>query len=443
MRIRLAVSSILLLGFVAGFFSAGELLPESVRVLRRPYRLGLDLLGGTHLVYRADFSAFRGQSRSEAMAGLRDVIERRVNLFGVAEPVVQVLRAGDDWRLIVELAGVRDIAEAIRQIGKTPFLEFREARSEEETKTILAAWERGERTGEDPYFVPSLLTGQYLARAELQFDSTTNAPLIGVSFNAEGESLLAALTERNIGKPIGIYLDGALLSAPIVREQISGGKAQITGQFTVPEARELVRNLNAGALPVPISLLSQQSVGASLGEDTLSRSLSAGLFGFAAVSLFMLLWYRLPGLVAVIALLSYVAFVLSLFKLIPVTLTAAGIAGFILSVGMAVDANVLIFERMKEELLLGRNLGEAIGEGFSRAWTSIRDSNVTTIISAAILFWFGTSIVQGFALTLGIGVVISMLTAITVSRTFLLAVVTPRLERYRWLFLSGIARSNK
>ena len=445
--IRIAAIGMLILGALAGFFAVADGIPglANVPVLRaaiKPFRLGLDLKGGTQLLYRADFTNFQGGSRGEAMAGLRDVIERRVNLFGVTEPVVQVVSAGDEYRLIVELAGVRDIREAIQLIGETPYLEFKEPRSPEETEAIRAAQAQGERLNEDPFFLSSDLTGRYLKRAELQFDATTNAPLIAVEFNDEGASIFEAMTARNIDKPIGIYLDGAPLSAPIVEEAITGGKAQITGQFTLPEARDLVRRLNSGALPVPITLVNQQSIEASLGAESLASGLKAAFYGFLAVAAFMIFWYRVPGLLAVVALLIYAAIVLSLFKLIPVTLTAAGIAGFVLSVGMAVDANILIFERMKEELRRGRDLDLAVHEGFDRAWTSIRDSNVSSLITASILYWLGTSVVKGFALTLGIGILISMFSAISVSRTFLRAAVTPALARHPWFFLSGFVRSS-
>ncbi len=439
-RVRLAALLVLLLGVIAGFFAAADFLPAGIpgrARLHRPYRLGLDLIGGTHLLYRADFSNFKGGSKADAMAGLRDVVERRVNLFGVTEPVVQVEAQGDEYRLIVELAGVRDIREAIRLIGETPFLEFREPRDAEGTQAILDARALGERVDEDPYFQPAELTGRYLERAELVFDPTTNTPLISVTFNNEGAELFRALTARNIGRPLGIYLDQTILSAPIVQEEIGGGKAQITGKFSVTEARDLVRRLNSGALPVPITLVNQQSVEASLGAESLGRSLWAALIGSLAVAAFMILWYRLPGLLAVLALLIYAGLVLTIFKLIPVTLTAAGIAGFVLSIGMAVDANILIFERTKEELRGGKALEAAIAEGFGRAWTSIRDSNVSSLITAVILYWLGTSVVRGFALTLGIGILISMFSAISVSRTFLLAIVTPRLERAQVLFRSG------
>lgn len=436
---------VILLGALAGFFAFAEKIPNLERIpvlgnVVRHYRLGLDLAGGTHLLYHADFSNFKGSSRREAMDGLRDVIERRVNLFGVTEPVVQVETSGGEHRLIVELAGIKDIREAIRLIGETPFLEFREVRSEDETKGLLERKSKGEAITDDPYTIPTELTGRLLKRAELQFDSTTNAPLISVEFNSEGVGLFEGITEKNIGKPLAIFLDGAPISSPVVREKISGGKAQITGKFTIKEARDLVRRLNSGALPVPITIINQQSVESALGAESLAQSLKAVLAGFIVVVVFMIFWYRLPGVIAVFALLIYAVIVLSLFKLIPVTLTAAGIAGFVLSLGMAVDANILIFERLKEEALGGKDLEEATREGFRRAWTSIRDSNVSSLITAIILYWLGTSVVRGFALTLALGVLVSMFSAISVSRTFLLAVVTSKPGRHKGLFLSGFGR---
>ena len=450
-RFRISTIIILLVGIIAGFFAGTTFFPNSriahffgklpvLRAFPWPYHLGLDLKGGTHLLYRADFSNYQGGSQSEAMAGLRDVIERRVNLFGVTEPVVQVETAGSEQRLIVELAGIKDIKEAIRLIGDTPLLEFKETRDASSTAAILAAQKSGTRLNEDPYFLPAELTGRFLKRAQLQFDNTTGFPIIGIEFNDQGAALFEKLTARNIGKPLGIFLDGAPLSLPNVREKISGGRAQITGKFTQTEARDLVRRLNSGALPVPITLINQQSVDAFLGAESLHRSLQAALIGFAAVALFMIFWYRLPGLIAVVALLIYTGFVLSLFKLIPVTITAAGIAGFVLSIGMAVDANILIFERMKEELRSGKELRSAMSEGFLRAWTSIRDSNISSLITATILYWLGTSIVKGFALTLGIGILISMFSAISVSRTFLLAIASQGLEKRKGLFMSGFNR---
>ncbi|MBI3420440.1 MAG: protein translocase subunit SecD [Candidatus Sungbacteria bacterium] len=453
---RLLAVFFLILGITLGIFDAPHIADKALGALRFgklsdfkltdsrlhiPYRLGLDIQGGTHLVYRADVANIPSGEQADSLNGVRDVIERRVNLFGVSEPLVQVERAGKDWRLIVELAGVRDINTAINLIGQTPFLEFREERSKEDTEVILADKKnKGPRASLDPYFTPTPLTGRYLKQAKLDFSQTTFEPQIGLELTDEGGKLFAEITKRNIGKQLAIYLDGAPISAPVVQQEITGGKAQITGNFTPASAKELVGRLNAGALPVPIALISQQSVGASLGEESLANILHAGMAGFVIVALFMMLWYRLPGVVAVLGLLLYVAIILAVFKALPVTLTIAGIAGVILSIGMAVDANILIFERMKEELLSGKGLEDAIREGFGRAWTSIRDSNMSSLITAGVLYWLGTSIVKGFALTLGIGIVVSMFSAISVTRTLLLLIASQRFEKRRFWFLGGLAR---
>ncbi|MDP3771835.1 MAG: protein translocase subunit SecD, partial [bacterium] len=405
-----------------------------------PYRFGLDIQGGTHLVYGAEVNNISASDRAASLEAVRDIIERRINLYGVAEPLVQVEKSGSDWRLIVELAGVKDINAAIQLIGETPFLEFRTQRSDAERDAILAAQKTDEQLGEDPYFAATPLTGRFLKKASLTFGETTFEPTISLELTDEGGKIFAIITKENIGKPVAIFLDGAPISAPIVQEEITGGRAQISGSFTAATAKELVGRLNAGALPVPIKLIGQQLVGASLGEESLARSVRAGVIALIAVAAFMILWYRLPGVVAVVALLLYVGITLAIFKLIPVTMSAAGMAGFILSIGMAVDANILIFERMKEEMRAGRGLEEAVREGFSRAWTSIRDSNASSLITAAILYWFGVSVVRGFALTLGIGIIISMFSAISITRTFLLAIMTRRLQRMRFLFLNGLAR---
>lgn len=388
--------------------------------LNFPFKLGLDLQGGTHLLYEADISDVKG-SVSEAMQGVRDVIERRVNMFGVAEPVVQVNKVGDRYRLIVELAGVKDISEAIKMIGETPSLVFWDQRNTDETKKILELQEKGDSdwTNQNAYFKPTALSGKYLKKADLDFDPTTYSPSVTLEFDDEGKKLFEQITEMNIGKPLAIYLDGNAISAPTVREKISGGKAQITGDFSVNDAKQLVRRLNAGALPIPIKLINQESVGASLGDLYLKQSLRAALIGLVAVAIFMVLKYALNGIIAVAALIVYSIIVLAIFKIIPVTLTLAGIAGFILSIGMAVDANILIFERMKEELRGGKSLGMALEDGFNRAWPSIRDSNASSLITCIILFWMGTSVIKGFALTLAIGILVSMFSAITISRNFL------------------------
>jgi protein-export membrane protein SecD len=401
----------------------------------RNFKLGLDLQGGSHLVYQADLSKIEEEDHRFAMAGLRDIIERRVNLFGVVEPVVQTEIAGEDYRLIIELAGIRNVSEAIQMIGQTPFLEFREPRPdyEEFLEENQEKLETGEITFED-LFQPSPLTGRYLEEARIDFHPTTYESLVSIQFDEEGAKIFEELTEKHQDKPLAVYIDDILISAPLVKEKISGGKAQITGRFTVEEARELARNLNAGALPVPIKLISQQTVGPTLGAISLQKSLRAGIVGFLAVILFMIIFYRLPGLLASISLLIYVGLVLALFKMIPVTLTLAGIAGFILSIGMAIDANVLIFSRMKEERREGKGFEKVIEDGFNRAWPSIRDGNLTTLIVALILFSFGTSFVKGFALTLGLGILLSLFSAIFITRTFLRCFINTRLENWEKLW---------
>lgn len=604
----------------------------------RPFRLGLDLIGGTHLVAEADMSGVPEGDRDEALSGVRDVVERRVNAYGVAEPVVQTAKVGDSWRVDIELAGVKDIKEAIKLIGELPVLEFREEgagtqrdltsdekkeveiyntaakkRAEEALKKVLAPnadfsalvseysegeerkdskgdlgfigltpqfdvlnlaltrsgigpekvlpylVENGEgwnivkysekRVGErkvkashilicfegaqncsttttkevarkmatdlkwkltarnfaqtaleksdDPsaktnsgdlgYFSQAMMVkefadaafaarvgaiigpvespfgfhliyktddrienqykvqrillkkkspadiappspwvatglgGKQLKRASVQFDPTSGEPQVSLEFNDEGKRMFADITTRNVERYVAIFLDGQPISIPRVIQPITGGQAVITGTFTLPEAKQLAQRLNAGALPVPIAIISQVSVGATLGADSLAKSLEAGLIGFALVALFMILYYRFAGVSAVLSLIFYVIFVLAIFKLIPVTLTLAGIAGFIITIGMAVDGNVLIFARMKEELRAGKPLSQAIEEGFTRSWPSIRDGHITTLISAAILFWFSSSVIKGFALTLFIGVLFSLISSVVVSRILMRA----------------------
>lgn len=412
----------------------------------RPFHLGLDLQGGTHLVYEADLSTVAANEQNEAMQGVRNVIERRINLFGVQEPVIQINKAGSRYRLIVELAGIKDVGQAIEMIGQTPTLDFREERSPAETENILnkqkeirdLALAGSQLTPEqiapmmeNPYFQSTALTGRYLKGSELHFSSQTYQSEIGLKFNDEGKDIFKDLTQRNVGKKLAIFLDGVPISAPVVQETIPSGEAQITGNFTVDEAKDMVRRLNAGALPVPIKLISQQTIGASLGKTTLDRSLQAGIIGFIAVLIYMLLVYRLPGLFADIALLFYVAVILSIFKLIPVTLTLTGIAGFILSIGMAVDNDVLIFERFKEALKEGKSFGGSVGDGFQGAWPAIRDSNLSVVLTCVILHIFTTGTVQGFALTLGLGVIVNTISVIIVTKCIFKMFVGTRLENYK------------
>jgi protein-export membrane protein SecD len=382
-----------------------------------PFRLGLDLQGGIHLIYQADLSNIEAGERDASMNGIRDVIERRVNLFGVTEPIIQINKSGDSYRLIVDLPGVKDIHQAITMIGATPYLEFKEQRDQAETEDILKKQQAGDEKAKltDPYFKSTPLTGRYLKKSQLNFDQTTGKPEVGLEFNDEGAKIFGELTKNNVNKILAIYLDGAPISTPQVKEEITGGKAQISGNFTVAEAKQLVERLNAGALPVPINLISQQNIGASLGHDSLVESLKAGILGFLAILLFMIIFYRLSGFFASISLVIYVIVLLAIFKLIPVTLTLAGIAGFLLSMGMAVDANILIFSRTREELRAGRNFLDALTNGVKRAWPSIRDGNFTTILVGLILFIFGTSFVKGFALTLIIGNLVNLFSAIVIT----------------------------
>lgn len=564
-KIRLALAGVLVLVLVAGFLDYPALWDKGADYLKNtiklsiphyfnlPFRLGLDLQGGTHLVYRADVSKIDKNDQASAMEGVRDVIERRVNAFGVAEPLVQTNKYLDEWRIIVELAGVKDVNQAIKMIGETPILEFKtqkegvtdrdltadeskmmtefnqkaKERAQEVLNKTLAegadfaalaneysedpgntdeggnklgglidwypkgtmveafdnivfgpaeknkvypqlvesdyGWhiilkedQRVDKDGTPEAKVRSILirkanktdilqlfeqkwentqlSGKQLVKSLVQFDPQTNEPEIGLEFSDEGKKLFADLTTNNVGKPIAIFLDGEPISTPNVNEPILEGKAVITGKFTLPEAKLLAQRLNAGALPVPINLIQQQTMGASLGKLSVEKSLQAGWIGLILVAVFMILYYRLPGVLAVLALAVYGVLVLAIFKLWPVTLTLAGIAGFVMSLGMAVDANVLIFERMKEELRLGRTLGSATDEGFKRAWSSIRDSNITTLISCVILFWFSTSIIKGFAVTLGIGVLVSMFSAITITRIFLKIISNWKWVKPGWLF---------
>jgi len=624
------------------------------KVKELPFRLGLDLSGGTSLTYDLDLSVIEPSDRINAAEGARDVIERRVNMFGVSEPNVQVNKtAQGNYQITVELAGVKDINEAIKQIGETPLLQFKELNEERKELTdeekaamdeynkkaeikatevlgkvlsggnfaelaktfsedevtkdnggslgwlsskedpeliaiaeklevgqvntnlqktsqgyeivkvedkrpqtkdgkpvveikaahLLICYEgasncqsglskeqalekinrlkeqatpenfsdlvkqnstepgardsggelgwfsndtmvkefeaaamaakKGEIVGpvetefgyhliykedERPMMDYKLshiliktksivdilgnvdewktteLTGKYLKRATVQFNPQDNTPEVALEFDSEGAKLFEDITGRNINKPVAIFLDGYMISQPTVNEKITGGQAVISGRFSLAEAKTLAQRLNAGALPVPITLVNQQTIGASLGQSSVNKSLTAGIVGLILVALFMIIVYRLPGLLSVIALLVYGSLTLSIFKVWPVTLTLSGIAGFILSIGMAVDANVLIFERMKEELRAGKPLGTAINEGFSRAWPSIRDGNLTTLIICFILIQFLTGSIKGFAITLALGVLMSMFSAVVVTRNLLKLVVTPKIASKLWLF---------
>ncbi|MCX6762254.1 MAG: protein translocase subunit SecD [Candidatus Moranbacteria bacterium] len=515
--------------------------------------LGLDLQGGIHLIYKVDTSGVDAAKVPDALNGLQDVIERRVNAFGVAEPLIETSKSGSEQRLIVELAGVRDIEAAKSMIKETPFLEFKkmempameqaappelsaddQKHNEEQKKKaedLLKQIQGGadftelaKQNSEDPgskdkggdlgfvkkgAFVPEFdkvlfgsdlqpgqvypqvvetqfgfhiikllevrgdgdnkeahaqhillakktppmppqpqptftetgLSGKNLKTANVQFMSQSGKPEVGIEFDSEGTKLFADLTKENIGKQIAIFLDGQVISAPTVQTSITDGKAVITGNFTLDEAKKLAQRLNEGALPMPITLIGQQSVEASLGQISLNQSLKAGLIGIILVMIFMIFYYRFLGFVASVSLVVYSSLMVAIFKLSSIspwsiTLTLAGIAGFILSVGMAVDANILIFERTKEEIRKGRSIRSAIEEGFHRAWPSIRDSNISTMITSLILIWFGTGFVKGFAITLLLGVLISMFTAIVLTRTILTAIVGEWAEHKKGLIIA-------
>lgn len=431
-KYRIFAVVILFIGGVLGYFVYST---ETAQQSNYKFKYGLDLNGGTHLVYRADTSGVADEDINKSMDVLRQTIEKRVNIFGVSEPIVQTETGSsfsdskDKHRLVVELPGVENIDDAIASIGQTPLLEFKLLKPDLDQIALQAQLELASTSPQEiqsliaSAYQNPVLTGGDLKRANLVFNQTTREPMVSIEFNSEGSKTFEQVTGDNVGKELAIFLDGSIISNPIIQQKISGGQAQINGNFTAEEARDLVNNLNFGALPLPIELLNTQLIGSTLGQHTLVVSAQALLIALIAISIFMILFYRLPGVVASVTLGLYVLIMLSLFKSVPVVLTAAGIAGFVLSLGIAVDANVLIFERIREELERGHALREAIEQGFARAWTSIRDGNITSIIAAVILYWFSdVSLIKGFALVFGIGVVMSMISAVFISKTLLLAI---------------------
>ncbi len=378
---------------------------------KKPTKLGLDLVGGSRIMLEAKTTDSVPKITPEVMDRLQIAIENRVNKLGVAETTVTTV---GDKRLLVEIPNVTDLKEAEAFLGKTALLEFKPPVLDE--KGVQKRDEMGQLLWE-----PAELTGEDLNSAQIGTDQTGQWT-VSLEFNGKGATKFAELTQRLVGKPMAIFFDGEEISAPNIREPIFGGRAEISGGasgFKYEEAEKMVNLLNAGALPVPSDIIEENTVGPTLGADSIEKSKFAGMLGIGLVMLFMILMYRVPGIIADIALVIYAVVLFALFKIIPVTLTLAGIAGFILSIGMAVDANVLIFERTKEELRAGRNLFTAISSGFDRAFTSIFDSNMTTILTCVILYFLGTSVVKGFALTLALGVIVSMITAITVTRNFM------------------------
>lgn len=393
--------------------------------------LGLDLSGGTHIVLNADMTGIPPVERNDALESSRQVIDRRVNFFGVAEPVVQTAKSGDSYRVIVELPGVTDVESAVALIGQTASLEFREFR------------DPAAATGAALVF-PSLtntksvdITGKDLEKAKLDFGSDTGAPQVALEFTADGTAKFASATARLVNRHLAIFLDDQPLTWPRVNTAISDGRAVITGGFTVEQAKNLSLQLAAGALPVPVKVVEKRTIGATLGEVSVTRSVRAGLIGLAVVAVFMIAQYGRLGILADMALIVYGLATYALFRLIPVTLTLPGIAGFILSIGMAVDSNILIFERYKEELRHGKPWKIAMEQAFGKAWDSIRDANVTTVLTAIILYNPGnwqflpsSGMVRGFALTLFLGVIVGLFTGIIVTRTFVRVLYKERQTRY-------------
>jgi protein-export membrane protein SecD len=548
-KLQLKFGLVIALAIFVGLISypqATKKVPKVYETLNKlKINLGLDLQGGIHMEYKADTSKVDGAQVADAMQAVQDVIERRVNAFGVAEPVIYTTKSGSDHRLVVELAGVKDINQAKQLIQETPFLEFKEEgqteqpeqipqdvldkfneQAKQKAQDLLKKALAGEDfsqlakdNSEDPgskdnggdlgfakkgMFVPEFdkvlfegnlkdgeinpeivetqfgwhiikkieqrgegdnlevhgahilivkkeqpkpkmefvstgLSGKNLKSAAVTFQTQgLSEPQVSLKFDDEGTRLFAEITKKNLQKRVAIYLDGEIISAPTVQSEITNGEAVITGNFTIDEAKKLVQRLNEGALPVPITLVSQQSVEASLGQVSLEKSLKAGIIGLILVVVFMLVYYRFLGLIASLSLLIYTGFMISIFKFSAfspwqITLTLPGIAGFILSIGMAVDANILIFERTKEEIRKGRGAVSAIEEGFKRAWTSIRDGNVSSIITSFILIELGTGFVKGFAVTLVIGVLASMFTAVVITRTILRFLIGEWIENKLWL----------
>ncbi len=480
---------VILIGLAAGWIVHPEGSKINLKPLGIDYektfdiKLGLDLRGGAHLVYQADFTEVAEENRAEGLESVRDTIERRVNSFGISEPLVQI--QGND-QIVVELPGVADINDAIEQIGQTPLLEFRTQRAESEIPEPTIGPDGQLALDVNQAWAPTGLSGKNLERATADIQQGTGGRtevVVRLLFDSEGTELFSQLTQDNIGKPLAILLDGDIIQAPTVQTAITNGEAVITGGFTSEDAKLLATRLNSGALPVPINLVSQQNVGASLGQESIEKSIIAGLIGLIMITLFMIMYYRWPGLLAVLALLIYILVSIAVFKIgispaaimlvgtffvlgvvvngwfgvlalasyitliflndvQPVTLTLAGVAGFILSIGMAVDANILIFERMKEELREGKDLQKSIRDGFDRAWLSIRDSSVATLITTGILYMFGTPSIKGYAVTLSIGIFISLFSAITATRIFLTLLMTTKMSKIPWLIGVELPKSN-
>lgn len=374
-------------------------------------KLGLDLKGGSHLVFEADTKRVKPEDLQDALSSSRDIIEKRVNFFGVSEPTVQNLKTGNNYRISVDLPGIDKVDEAIALIGRTAQLTFREEKLDPKIATST------------PTLVETGLSGKHIKKASVEFNQQDGKPQVALSFNSEGTKLFGDITKRNVGKPLAIVVDNFLVSSPTVQQAIVDGNAVITGSFSVEEAKKLAIAINSGALPLSIKLVEQKNIGPTLGAEEVKKSIYAGLIGLLAVLVFMILFYGKLGIIASLALVIYGLISFAIFRAIPVVLTLPGVAGFILSIGMAVDSNILIFERIKEELRAGKDFDIAFRLGFGRAIDAIKDANLTTLLVAFILFnplnWeflpqFGT--VRGFALTLAIGVATSLFTGVIITK---------------------------
>ncbi len=383
-----------------------------------PIQQGLDIKGGLQVTLTADMQEIKPEDRATALESVKTVIARRIDFFGVSESGIKTAVSGQDYRLILELPGVTDPQQALDLIGKTAELEF----------ALLQYDQSSDATGEAEFagYIATDLSGADLAKADVTFETEDRQPAVSLTFKDSGKAKFAKLTQENIGKPIAILLDGYSITTPIVQVAILDGKAQITGSFSIDEAKALAVQLNGGALPAPVSVLSQKNIPATLGADSIQKSVTAGAIGLSMVILFMIGNYGWMGLIASVGLVLYGLFTLVLYKLIPVVLSLPGIAGFLLSVGMAVDSNILVFERYKEEIRAGRSWPVALELAFGRAWDSIKDANTATIITGFILFnplnwnFLNTSgSVRGFALTLILGILISLFTGLVVTRNLL------------------------
>lgn len=428
----------LLLGVAVGWFVYSSHIHNW-----KPFKLGLDLSSGSHLVYSTDTTKISSMETLNALGALQGVIQRRVDSFGVSEARVYTEQGGvvgnGAYRLIVDLPGVTDVNKAVAMIGQTPTLDFKIIKKGMEDNLV-----DGKGVLSVDAFEDTGLTGGLLTGSSVGFAQNTNQPEVVLKFNAEGQKIYNHILNDFQDRSLATFLDGRVIEIARVNpghEYASGnGGGVISGGMSAVQAKELATNLNLGALPVPISLSSTESIGPTLGSQALHAGIWASIIGFLILSIFLILWYRLPGIVAVVSLTIYAALMLALFQVIPVVITAAGIAGFVLSVGLAVDANILIAERMKEEISHGKNSAEAIREGFTRAWGAIRDSNIAHIIASVILFWIGTDVIKGFALVFGLGVLVSLFSAITVSRTFLLAIGLNTHNKFgRFLMRSGFS----